>query len=212
MKKETESPKQRGRPRNFDREQALKAAMLQFWQHGYEATSMNDLAHAMDLNPPSIYGAFGDKKHLFEQSINAYQNGPGCFASRALTEETNPRRAIERLLMEAAEVFTSKNHPPGCMVVLSALNCTDKSADVRDSLVKRRQQSATMIGRRIAEAHQDGALPNTMNPYALTNLVVTVFQGFSIRARDGVTRDELETVVKQTMSLWPENYSGDTTL
>jgi TetR/AcrR family transcriptional regulator, copper-responsive repressor len=203
MKKEIQPPKQRGRPRNFNREQVLNAAMLQFWQHGYEATSMSDLAKAMDLNPPSIYGAFGDKKNLFEQSIDTYQKGPGCFAASALTEETNPRKAIERLLMEAAAVFTSGNQPPGCMVVLSALNCTDESTDIRDSLAERRQQSATLIGSRINEAHRNNELPRMMDPDVLTNLIVTVFQGFSIRARDGATRSELEGVAKQTMTLWP---------
>jgi TetR/AcrR family transcriptional regulator, copper-responsive repressor len=203
MKKEIQLPKQRGRPRNFNREQVLNAAMLQFWQHGYEATSMSDLAEAMDLNPPSIYGAFGDKKNLFEQSIDTYQKGPGCFAACALTEETNPRKAIERLLMAAAAVFTSGNQPPGCMVVLSALNCTDESTDIRDSLAERRQQSATLIGSRINEAHRNNELPRMMDPDVLTNLIVTVFQGFSIRARDGATRSELEGVAKQTMTLWP---------
>jgi TetR/AcrR family transcriptional regulator, copper-responsive repressor len=203
MIKEIQPPKQRGRPRKFNHEKVLDAAMMQFWQHGYEATSISDLAKAMDLNPPSIYGAFGDKKNLFEQSINAYQKGPGCFAARALTEESNPRRAIERLLMEAADVFTKGNQPPGCMVVLSALNCTDESTDIRDSLTKRRQQSAKLIGDRISEAHRNGDMHGTMDPDVLTNLIVTVFQGFSIRARDGATRSELEGVAKQTMSLWP---------
>jgi TetR/AcrR family transcriptional regulator, copper-responsive repressor len=196
--------KSRGRPRNFDRDKVLSAAMLQFWRNGYDATSMSDLAQAMDLNPPSIYGAFGDKKSLFTQTIETYQKGPGCFAARALLEEIDPRRAIERLLMDAAKTFTSKDHPAGCMIVLSALNCTDASTEVRDDLANRRRQSATMIGNRVAQAHHDGDLPPAMKPEVLTNLVVTVFHGLSIRARDGATCKELEDVVKQTMNIWPQ--------
>jgi TetR/AcrR family transcriptional regulator, copper-responsive repressor len=198
------SPKPRGRPRAFDQDVALNAAMLQFWQHGYEATSISDLAAAMGLNPPSIYGTFGDKRALFEQAVDKYQMGLGCFAARALAEETDTRKAFERLLMEAAASFTQADTPQGCMVVLSALNCTDADSDVRESLANRRRQSSQMFAQRIAEASARGAIPPHIDPAVLTNLIVTVFQGMSIRARDGSTRAELEAVAQQTMKLWPE--------
>jgi TetR/AcrR family transcriptional regulator, copper-responsive repressor len=195
--------KPRGRPRGFDQDVALNAAMLQFWQHGYEATSISDLAAAMGLNPPSIYGSFGDKRALFEQAVDTYQKGPGCFAARALAEEPDTRKAFERLLMDAAASFTNANHPLGCMVVLSALNCTDADNDVRESLAERRRKSSDMFAQRIADASARGEIPAHLDPSVLTNMIVTVFQGMSIRARDGATRAELEAVVQQTMKLWP---------
>jgi TetR/AcrR family transcriptional regulator, copper-responsive repressor len=204
MKKSGDETKPRGRPRNFDRGEALSAAMLQFWQHGFEATSIADLSAAMGLNPPSIYGAFGDKKALFEQSIDAYVKGPGCFAERAMTEETDTRKAIARLLNDAAATFTSGEHPPGCMVVLSALNCTDEASDVKQSLAERRNASANEIKERLLAAKSSGELPPHISADSFANLVVTVFQGLSIRARDGATREELEGVVAEMMMLWPE--------
>jgi TetR/AcrR family transcriptional regulator, copper-responsive repressor len=196
-----------GRPRSFDRDLALNAAMLQFWEHGYEATSISDLAEAMDLNPPSIYGAFGDKRALFEESVDAYQKGPGCFAERAMSEETDTRRAFERLLMDAAANFTDGTHPPGCMVVLSALNCTDEDADVRERLAARRRKASDMFAGRVADASARGEIPSHVSPSVLANLIVTVFQGMSVRARDGATREELEAVARHTMSLWPVSSS-----
>lgn len=204
MKDSGVETKPRGRPRAFDRGQALNAAMLHFWQHGFEATSITDLSAAMRLNPPSIYGAFGDKKALFEQSVDAYVKGPGCFAARALNEEPDARTAITRLLRDAAYTFTSGDSPPGCMVVLSALNCTVAADDVRDSLVQRRRQSAQMIEDRLKAAQAAGELPVDTDVAALANFYVTVFQGLSIRARDGATRQELEAVAAQAMRLWPE--------
>lgn len=50
----------RGRPRNFDRDAALDKAMNLFWRNGYEATSINDLTKAMEINPPSLYASFGN--------------------------------------------------------------------------------------------------------------------------------------------------------
>jgi TetR/AcrR family transcriptional regulator, copper-responsive repressor len=203
MKSSGLNSRARGRPRQFDRSKVLAAAMRQFWQYGYEATSLSALSSAMGLNPPSIYGAFGDKKELFAASIEAYLDGPGCFAQAALAEETSARAAIQRLLLEAARNFTSGHHPPGCMVVLSALNCTDEATDIRDNLVMRRNQSAKAIIDRIKLGKKE--LPQGLSPEAFGDLVVTIFQGMSIRARDGATREELEAVANQTMKLWPQH-------
>jgi TetR/AcrR family transcriptional regulator, copper-responsive repressor len=193
----------RGRPPAFDRSQALDAAMRAFWTKGYEGTSMADLSAAMKLNPPSIYGAFGDKKALFEQAICAYEQGPGCFAQKALEEE-NPRKAIERLLLDAAEQFTNGHHPAGCMIVLSALNCRADDFDVAGRLAERRQASAGLIGEKIAEAWRKGQTPENIPAEVLTTLIVSLFQGFSIRARDGATREELQAVAKVTMASWKD--------
>jgi TetR/AcrR family transcriptional regulator, copper-responsive repressor len=201
MKKAVSQAKRRGRPPAFDKAKALNAAMREFWAKGYEGTSLADLQSAMGMKPPSIYNAFGDKKALFAQSVDAYQQGPGCFAQRALEEEANPRAAIQRLLMEAAANFTSKKYPAGCMVVLSALNCSDDDADVRDGLSKRRRVSAGAIAVRISEAR----LPKGISPELMTDIVVTLLQGLSIRARDGASRAQLEAVVEQTLAIWPEN-------
>jgi TetR/AcrR family transcriptional regulator, copper-responsive repressor len=200
MKKVFSPAKPRGRPPAFDKAKALDAAMREFWANGYEGTSLADLQSAMGMNAPSIYNAFGDKKALFEQSVDAYQQGPGCFAQKALEEEMEPRAAIQRLLMEAAVNFTSKKYPSGCMVVLSALNCSDEDAGVRDGLSQRRRASSKAIAARISEAK----LPNGISAELMTDIVVTLFQGLSIRARDGATRAQLEAVVAQSLRIWPE--------
>ena len=68
--------RKRGRPLSFDREHAIEQAMLLFWEHGYEATSLNDLTTALSVAPSSIYTAFGDKKGLFMAAVQRYASGP----------------------------------------------------------------------------------------------------------------------------------------
>jgi TetR/AcrR family transcriptional regulator, copper-responsive repressor len=189
----------RGRPRAFDRNSALDKAMRLFWAHGYEATSVAELSQAMGINPPSLYAAFGDKRQLFEQSVEAYQSGPGCFAQEALASDLPARAAIEKLLMAAAARFTDDKYPPGCMVVLSAASCSHEAQDIRDRLTARRNASAAAIHARIAAAE----LPAGLDADAFAGLVVSVFQGMSVRAFDGASREELEATVRQVMALWP---------
>src|SRR5438128_8822547 len=91
------APPRRGRPRSFDREKALAAAMEVFWRKGYEGASLDDLTKAMGLNKPSLYGAFGDKAGLFRMVLDRYAEGPAAYVTRALAEPTG-RAAVERLL------------------------------------------------------------------------------------------------------------------
>ena len=63
-----------GRPRKFDKEHALEAAMLVFWRNGYSGTSLADLTNAMAINKPSMYAAFGNKEQLFKASLEQYIN------------------------------------------------------------------------------------------------------------------------------------------
>jgi AcrR family transcriptional regulator len=195
----------RGRPRQFDREAALDAATRLFWERGFAGTSMSDLQSAMKINAPSLYAAFGDKRALFEASVENYQVGCGSFAGRALLEENTARAAIERLLREAARTFSDPALPHGCMVVCSALNLPESDDGVRLFLQERRKQSERMIRKRIERGISDGDLARDTDAAALAGFVTTVFQGLSIQARDGAGRKALEAVVSRCMMAWPED-------
>ena len=60
------------RPRNFDEEQVLDAAVTCFWERGYEVTSVRDLSVSMGISAPSLYNAFGDKRTLFARALDHY--------------------------------------------------------------------------------------------------------------------------------------------
>lgn len=65
---------QMGRPRNFDRDQAVEQAMHLFWQHGYDATSLAQLKAGLGggISAPSFYAAFGSKEALFDECVQRY--------------------------------------------------------------------------------------------------------------------------------------------
>jgi AcrR family transcriptional regulator len=202
--------RRRGRPREFDRNEALERAMRLFWSRGYEATSISDLTEVMRITPPALYNAFGDKKSLFLEAVGYYEQGPGCFAREALTKEPTAELAVRRLLLGAVSSFTDPNSPRGCLVVLGATNCTPESADISTALAGRRRMAEEAVRARIVAGQNAGELSDDADVEALTDMVVVTLYGLAIRARDGAPRARLQEVVARLMSLWPRRDKDQT--
>src|SRR5258708_38243130 len=109
--------KTRGRPRSFDRDEALERAMDVFWRQGYQATSLSDLTAAMGINPPSLYAAFGDKEHLFLAAVERYESLGHGSAGLGLGKAPPARGAGALLLKRTASGLTTTSPPKGCMSI-----------------------------------------------------------------------------------------------
>ncbi len=195
--------KPRGRPRSFDRETALEKAILAFWEHGYEATSVSDLTQVMGIGAPSLYAAFGDKRSLFDEVVREYGARYGSFGDRALAEEPTARAAVERMLHEAAAEYTEPGRPHGCLIVHAATNCT--TPEVEESLRERRNANIAAIEGRIRSGVAAGELPADIDAAALARHTGAMIQGMSQQARDGATKEELEALAELAMRIWPRS-------
>ncbi|WP_372450402.1 TetR/AcrR family transcriptional regulator [Streptomyces griseochromogenes] len=193
----------RGRPRSFDRATALEKALMAFWKHGYEATSVSDLTRIMGIGAPSLYAAFGDKRTLFEEVVRVYADTHGAFGDRALAEEPTARAAVERTLREAAAEYTDPAHPYGCLVVHAATNCT--SPEIEQLLRERRNAGIGALESRIRADVAEGRLPAGTDAAALARHAGAMIQGMSQQARDGAGRAELEALAEIAMAIWPRD-------
>lgn len=191
------------RQRAFDRDAALDSAIHAFWRRGYEATSVAELTQVMGIRPPSLYAAFGDKMHLFEEAVTRYGATYGAFTVCAMAEEPTAREAIERVLREAAAAFTDPAHPPGCLIVSGAENCGPESAEAEELLRSFRAASKVAMKARIEDDIQAGRLPADTDADSLTAFYSAMIQGMSKQSRDGLTREALERVAELAMKAWP---------
>lgn len=189
-----------GRPREFDRDLALKRAMTAFWERGYEGTSMASLVDALGIASARIYAAFGSKEQLFREAVALYEAGDGGFATRALDGERSARAAVERLLRDAVTIYTRRGHPHGCLVVSAATNCTAENDGVLDWLAEHRRQRTRSIIDRLQAAKDSGELRADVDVAALGDYYATLLHGLSVQARDGVSRTRLLAMIDPAMA------------
>jgi AcrR family transcriptional regulator len=191
-----------GRPRAFDREAALDAAMRVFWQHGFEGASLTALTSAMGINRPSLYAAFGDKATLFREAVARYSAGPGRYVRRALGRPTAFQFA-ETLLRGAVAVATDPTHPSGCLWVQGALVAGTESDTIRKEMTAIRDGGIAQVRDRLQRARRDGDLPADADIEALTLYLVSVMNGISVQASGGRSREALNSVVDLALTAWP---------
>jgi AcrR family transcriptional regulator len=192
-----------GRPRGFDRDAALEAAMLLFWRKGFAAASMNDLCDAMGVRSPSLYAAFGSKEALYLEAVEHYVQTIGPPIWDKLAEAATARAGIENLLIAWTESLPkSRATPAGCMALLAAVGDEWPAAIVR--VVKKvRLEMLGTLRARLDNAVAKRELPASTDVDGLSRFYLSVFQGMAIQARDGATQAELRAVAAAAMAAWP---------
>lgn len=192
----------RGRPRTFDTDVALEAALQLFWRHGYEGTSLSALTAAMGVNVPSLYAAFGNKESLFKRAVERYLENPASYVGRALREPT-ARGVAERLLYGAIEMTFDSKHPDGCLLVNGGLATSPSGEPIRAELARRRAAGEAAVRKRLERAVREGDLPRDTDPAQLARFLMTVVWGMSVQAVGGATRQQLKDVADMALRAIP---------
>lgn len=191
-----------GRPRQFDTERALDAALLLFWRQGYEATSLAQLTRAMRISAPSLYAAFGSKEALFRKVLQRYLERPASYLPKALQAPT-ARAAVERLFQGAIHMVMDRRHPDGCLLVHGALAAGPVAEPVRRELALSRERAEALVRHRFLRAVEEGDLSSDVAPAQLASFITTVLWGMSVQAAGGATRAQLQAIAKMALRAWP---------
>src|ERR1700733_8804415 len=187
-----------GRPISFDEDAALEAAMLLFWERGYEGTSMSDLTRAMGLSPSSIYAAFGDKQALFFLTVKRYMDSRAQYATRAL-EEPTLERVIRALFHNTVAFLTTPGHPPTCMTLAGAMGCSVDATPARDLMTEIRKQNEVAMRERLLQARESGELSKDINLDDYTRYLSSILAGLSVQAANGSTKAELKRTAQMAL-------------
>jgi AcrR family transcriptional regulator len=192
----------RGRPREFDADQALDRATEVFWRQGYDGTSIADLTASIGVAAPSLYAAFGNKRQIFDQVMDRYMQVRLVRRAEALSLD-DPVEAVRRYLRGVVLDGTMPGQPKGCLMVGGALVCSDANRDVADQLAELRNDVRTDLQGLFARAVEAGRMPADADAESLGACIATVAQGIAVEASGGASRQSLMTVVEVALSALP---------
>ena len=192
----------RGRPRSFDRDEALRKAMKTFWKLGYEGASMAALTEAMGINSPSLYAAFGSKEELFREAVQLYLATEDAKGKAILAGEATARAAVRAMLHNSVYNMTRPGAPHGCLLILGDSNAAPESSGVRTYLCQRRRDIQTGLEARLKRGIAEGDVPPAADVATMAAFYMTVLQGLSLRARDGASREAMLPVADAALAAW----------
>lgn len=192
----------RGRPRSFDRDDALLQAMEVFWAKGYEGASIAELTDAMGIAAPSLYAAFGSKDGLFAAVVETYVRTAGSGIWEPIDKAPTARAGIETMLRATADAFSCGSEPHGCMIVLAAPQKVCASEAASDILKQQRLENIAILERRLQRALREGELPAGTDCRAIATFYATVQHGMSLQARDGADLATLNSIVDCALAGW----------
>ncbi len=180
-----------GRPRSFDRAEALDRAVAMFWADGYEGVDVERIARAVGVTKPSLYRVFGDKASLYVKAVQRYAETYGAGAVTAFVDEPDIGKAVLAFSEAAVRAATTPDGRQGCLMACAVTGRSERVDELRDFFATGMTRVVDLLAARFAVEIAAGRLSDAFPAKARARLLVDAMQGMGLRARAGVSRDAL---------------------
>ncbi|MFE5871439.1 TetR/AcrR family transcriptional regulator [Streptomyces roseifaciens] len=188
------------RPRKFDEERAVDAALEAFWAAGYEATSTQDLCDATGLGRSSIYNTFKSKHDLFRRALLRYmerKNGNIDAVLESAMPAKEKIRALLGVIVEEEELHAEDRR--GCLVVNTCIELGSRDPEVAGVLERDYRRRFEALKAAIEAGQRDGDIDRAKDAGALAHFVIAAIGGMRVSARAGIGRQALEGIMRTTV-------------
>ena len=189
------------RPKEFDPNDVIEKAMQVFWHKGYEATSMEDLLSAMDLNRGSLYDTFGDKRQLFLKVIDRYCHG---FVGEKFSLLDQPGPALptlRRFIHGMIEGGLADPQRRGCLIANTVMELAPHEEEIAGTLRQFLKMAEDTFFRVLVRAKQQGELNNNKDPRTLARFLTTMLQGTIVMIKAGESADAVNQTAETALSI-----------
>jgi len=190
------------RPKQFNPDDAIEKAMQVFWHKGYEATSMEDLLTAMDLNRGSLYDTFGGKRELFLKAMDRYCSAGGIGSGLSILKEPGPALPlIRRFIDHMLEFGLSDPLRRGCMITNTLMELAPHEKDIAGKVTARLQMAEGAFFELLSRAKREGELTKDKDPRTLARVLVTMMQGTIVMIKAGTPADVVRQTAKAALAI-----------
>jgi AcrR family transcriptional regulator len=174
-----------GRPREFELDTALDAAITVFTERGYHGTSITDLKEAMGLTAGSIYKAFKDKKAIFLAAFDRYKQLRAALLAEKLAQASTGREQVQAILHFYAEAACGETGRRGCLAIGAAVELALFDADVAERVSRSHAALLAQIEGFIANGQKDGSISSAIDASTTALSIFSFLQGIRIAGKSG---------------------------
>jgi len=183
------------RPKAFDQQQALAAAIEVFSQQGFEGSSTDSLLKAMGISRQSLYDTFGDKWQLYLQALQCYTTERIGEQLRALNAGKRAIEGIEAYITATTEQAIT-DATPSCLGLSAVCEFGRSNPQVNLLSDTGRQLLTSSLQHRLIEAQQQGDITSDLSPEDMAQFINATLSGIKISARAGASADRLQGIVR----------------
>ena len=185
----------RGRPKAFDEQEALTAAMHYFWEHGYDNTSLDNLLKAMGIKKSSFYATFKSKEEVFSRCLALYRDQNIGFL-RTLKEDVGPKQTILTLVELTVQELKDTDNVRGCLLVNSGKECYNKYVDLSKQVQVEFASLEALFTEFVEEAQKLGEIKSTKNADIIAGRYMNALNGLISTIQAGATQARVNDIVE----------------
>ncbi|EFM12499.1 transcriptional regulator, TetR family [Paenibacillus curdlanolyticus YK9] len=189
------------RPREFDEQQALSAAMQVFWEKGYEATSISDLTTRMGIQRPSLYAAFGGKKELFETVLHKYTQISLTYIENLLSRAPSAREAVRIYLQGIIEGGGGRQTNLGCLCINTMVELAPHDQSFAHLTKDYQLRITELLRQTIEDGIRKGELASGLNAVAIARALTVSAVGLAVTMKSAPEHAYVENAVTELLTL-----------
>lgn len=184
----------RGRPRSFDVEEVLDAALELFWRGGYRTTSTRELETTLGVSQSSLYNAFGSKAGLLAAALDRYEALADAELVVPLETRDDGLDAITDFLT-ALHRWITHDGRRGCMVINLMAEDGGDDAVITQRTRRYRQRVRDALHGALGRAAAQGEITSDALPER-TELLFGFVLGLNIAVRGGASIAEIDGLMR----------------
>lgn len=191
------------RPRGFDADAVLDAAVQVFWRRGFEATSVEDLVAELGIGRQSLYATFGSKQRLYLRALERYceTQTAALVGLLALDGRLEPR--LGTLLEGVVSEMVSDRDCKGCFVVNAAAERGSEDAETGRHVREQFARIEAALEAAFDRARADGELDRDADPRALARFVLAAVNGMRVVGKVAPEPSTLSDIASTTLAGLP---------
>ncbi len=189
---------------DFDRHEVLLKAMMLFNEKGYAACSIQNLLDAMALNRGSLYAAFGDKRTLYIEALNLYEQLFIAGFEGFLSTGDSPIRNIHAFFDMAFLSLTEEQLRLGCFFVNTIVEMTDIDQDLVDAAGSKLTRLEVALEKALKRAQEIGELKFDKDPLTISRFLGSTIKGLRVTCKQTQDKELIASIINTALTVIEE--------